>query len=100
MKDTAMATGLFNLPNDNSLALSLIYMIRLSAGKGLVLYNSYNKLLDFVKEANDEVSRAYKAAIEAEMKAGKHWKQPDWKAIREEVLTRPTVQRPERDPRG
>jgi hypothetical protein len=90
-----MAYGLFNLPNDvSSLQLSMIHMIKLRPGKGLLLINAYNKPIESVPVDNDELAKLYKVAIEEQMRAGRNWTQPDWRAIREEFETRPTVNRP------
>lgn len=86
-----MAQGLFRLPNDTSLHLSMVHMIKLRPGKGLLLISAYNKPIESVPVDNDEVAKAYKAAIEEQMRAGRNWVQPDWRVIREEVETRPTA---------
>lgn len=91
-----MANGLFNLPEESSsLHLSMVHMIKLRPGKGLLLINAYNKPIDSIPVDNDEVAKAYKVAIEEQMRAGRNWTQPDWRAIRREVESRPTVARPD-----
>ncbi|MBQ0961818.1 hypothetical protein KAK06_22970 [Ideonella sp. 4Y11] len=87
-----MSQGLYQLPNYTSLNLSMVHMIKLRPGKGLLLINSYNKPIDIVDEDEDDVSVAFKVEIEKQMASGRKWTQSNWKAIREAVIANRTQQ--------
>lgn len=85
------------LENGNSISPYLIKGIRRLDAKRFVLLNEHGKLIDIDerKERTDAeskaVSQAFMRAIQDVVMAGRRWVQPDWAAIREEALTRPSV---------
>jgi hypothetical protein len=83
------------LPSGNNIAPYQVRGIRRVKGKGLVLTNEYNKLLDYYEDSDDDVCKAFGLAIKQAVDEGKRFHQPDWESIRKAVLlekqTRPTA---------
>ena len=78
-------SNLVSLPNENQVAPYLIKAIRRVPGKGLVLLNEFNKMLDFIEEADEAICRMYAVELRKVVDAGKRFEQPSWDALRDAV---------------
>ncbi len=69
--------NLLTLPNGNLVSPALIRGVVKFPGKGVALRNEFNKIMDFIREA-DERRQAVIAQVLKEITSNRDWEQPDW----------------------
>lgn len=67
------------LPNGNLIAPALIKGVIMFPAKGVALRNEFNKILDFIKEA-DERRQKVIVRVLSNVLSRRDWVQPDWDA--------------------
>jgi hypothetical protein len=73
-----MSKRLLELPNGNLLDPDLIKGVVKFPKKGVTLRNEFNKMLDFIREADEVLQAAIVAEIRKVLEAERDWEQPDW----------------------
>lgn len=89
-----MNAFLLPLPNEDLTDPKLIKGVRRLDGKGMLLTNEYNKVLNLVNEPDNDVVKAYIAALHKMLQS----KSPyliDWAAIKADVLAKKAAQPPQ-----
>lgn len=88
-----MGNFLLSLSNDDLIDPKLIKGARRLDGKGMLLTNEYNKVINLVPEPDNDVVKAYITALH-KMLQSKAPYQIDWMAIKAEVLAKKAAQPP------
>lgn len=89
-----MNAFLLSLANEDLTDSKLIKGARRLDGKGMLLTNEYNKVINLVPEPDNDVVRAYITALH-KMLQSKTPYQIDWAAIKAEVLAKKAAQPPQ-----
>lgn len=88
-----MSIFLLPLPNDDLIDPKQIKGVRCIPGKGMLLTNEFNKVLNLPPEADVGVVKAWIAHL-SKMLAAKTPYQIDWAAIKADVLAKKATQPP------
>ncbi len=84
---------LLSLPNEDLTDPKLIKGVRRLDGKGMLLTNEYNKVINLVREPDNDVVKAYITALH-KMLQSKTPYEIDWAAIKADVLAKKAAQPP------
>lgn len=90
---TTVSIFLLPLPNDDLIDPKQIKGVRCIPGKGMLLTNEFNKVLNLPLEADVDVVKAYITALH-KMLQSKTPYEIDWAAIKADVLAKKATQPP------
>lgn len=69
------------LPNGSAVNPSMIHVVKGVEGKGVIIRNEYNKLIEFIKFITTEHLPLIVSEVQKVQSQGEDWIQPNWDAL-------------------
>lgn len=69
------------LPNGSAVDPAMIHVVKSVEGKGVIIRNEYNKMIEYVRFAATELHTLIVTEIQKVQSLGEDWVQPDWDAL-------------------
>lgn len=69
------------LPNGSAVNPAMIHVVKGVEGKGVIIRNEYNKMIEFIKFIANEHHPLIVAEVQKVQSQGEDWVQPDWDAL-------------------